>query len=695
MDTVFSPQSELEQQQQFIYSGGFAGGGAGSTAVPPTGQLKASNSQHGLFAGLGARTAGPAGPFQFKAEAEEEEIQMKAAPDTGGPFTYDGGDEGNPGEGSGNGSPFNPGGGGAALPPDGNGIQPFQMKLDPGASVIQRDEDDDVSDADFAPQDPSQAGDIPDLTTDECGGVSDAGIGQIAHFLNIAHTELDNWESWRNHENWSLPTIQETIPSMNSLISAFNTLNSAGVACEGSGTLDLDHTLVREIMTQGTGAVEGISAEEISLINEWMQYDDANLSNTVGDYFCLTPEEAVQHSYTLSVMLATGNSDELASAGAGLGGAVSLPIGSIKLGCFIEVGVSGGWVRFKYRNNLGMQWHQEYGIAQVSIDAECTAEVSLGPALSSSLGTDDLCGGTADPDPYPDWLGPLDFSGLNVSQAIGVEGGAIGGVNVSGAYMVAFTTKGNVFFNTSGPCAEVGLFGGASGGVELIGGGGQAPVGSTSFEENPVSDAGAEHDMAGEGVCEPNDMNLIEEVLLVRHYYFDTGDSDPATGDHAMNNSEATRDLTAALQQALDNHTVTQVGLRVEGHASPVWASAADREEAEQENTALANSRAVETETFILGSFDQFGGDMPPVTPIISAECHEDNPSNQVDSGSSGHGDQEGIEQTNDPDNNWQRYRRATVTLTIVRLIDEIEGVGSPQAPATGTDGMGNEVCEP
>jgi hypothetical protein len=556
------------------------------------------------------------------------------------------------------------------------GIQRSPLSTPSAGTLIQRDPGGGgpTTTADPATEAPQETGQqsVVDLVTSECGGLSQDAIQQVENFLLSAHQEIDTWESWRNQEGWEDTTISSEIPPIDNLLYTFDTFHTTSLDCEGEGTINPEHTLVRQLITYGTEAVDGLNTGELNLVNEWMRYEN-DLQNPIQEYFCLNPESAVQHHYTLRVDLSSGKGEELLGVGAGLGGAVETPLFQVSLGCYVKAGVSGGWVEFAYHNDLGMTWQQSYLQVDGNVQGECSAQFSIGPAVNTSFGDDALCSGYAYPDPHETWYGPQDFTGATITHDFGVSGGVglTGGV-AAGHLWVEPANKTGVGFNTTGACLGLMLGGGAAASTRIGGVGGQWDMGEADLSNPSVTGIGADGSRTGYGLCEDNPVYNIEELLITRHFYFDTGDSDPQQGRHAIENNAATAEILRSLDEALSNGYVSRIVLDVDGHASPIWRGARSPAAADRENSELALQRAESTSLFVLEALDQFGGDLPPVSIVPSGECHADGPSSAVETGTESHGSNEGLTETSDRRNDYQRYRRATVRVKIERSLDPL-----------------------
>ncbi|MGQ1785081.1 eCIS core domain-containing protein [Saccharicrinis sp. GN24d3] len=515
-----------------------------------------------------------------------------------------------------------------------------------------------------APQNTEPPLDVNDTLPSECGDIDALGQSQIEDFLSTFHQEISTWEDWRNQVNWDNATVSGQIPSISPLLGAFDSLYNTDFYCTESMILVIpsDHTEIRRMLDEGTGLQSGISLQEFDLINEWMQYDQ-NTSNTFQNYFQLNPGDEVEHHYTINVIVAVGKTDDIAAAGAGFGGAMETPVGKVKIGCFLKVGVGGGYVVFRYANNLGMTWEQGYLQVNVGLSGECSVGASIGPSVDTSFGSEDLCSGSADPDPTPDWYGPKDFAGGTVEQSFGVSGGLGLTADVSAAYLyLVIPGKPDIFFNTSGAC-----FGLEIGGhmnlpaINIIQGGGQFAVGG--FEGTPGD---LEPSV---GICDNSDLEQVREALITRMLYFETGESDVHTGEHASNNGVALNEILSAVSGNLDNTFLSSITISVVGHASPLWTGASE-ERAALENLNLALTRAQNTSLLLYDGLNAFDGELPPISIISDGVCEEGTPASEVDFEEESRGSEEGLEQTEDPENDWQRYRKVEITVYVTRFVD-------------------------
>jgi len=487
-----------------------------------------------------------------------------------------------------------------------------------------------------------------------CRALNTRSMEVIRQFLSTAHAEVERFDSWREGGGWA-DGFGDSVPNLQTLSAAARTVADSTFGCEGQEEVGVASTdpLVRDALSDGVSGQAGISNEDVALISEWMAYDGGTLSALSG-YFCLTPPE-IQHSYGLSTTFEISG-----GAGLGAGGKVEIPgLGEAALGCYPMVTLRGGSVQFSYSNNLGLSWEASYGYGAVELGAECAFRLSLGPAVRSSMGSDDLCSGSATSDT---WYGPGDFSGATGNVTGGVDGGVglTAEVGLSGLLIIPNSGKPSLGFNTSGVCLNAGLA--MQGGIGVSGGGGyQHQVGDVAVDNRaPAPVQGAD---GGLGTCDPTDAYTPEvgpmRALLTRHIFFDTGDADPRGGDRASDNLSAVRDITEALADA--ESTPAAVQFVITGHASPLWRSARDDQQAAEENLALANNRASSTLGMVGEAYARFGGDWPNYTPVLDGVCVE-NEATGLGS-TQNMGSSEGLAETGDPTNNSARYRRATVVV--------------------------------
>ncbi|MBN1984893.1 MAG: DUF4157 domain-containing protein, partial [Prolixibacteraceae bacterium] len=516
-----------------------------------------------------------------------------------------------------------------------------------------------------APQNTQPPLDVNDTLPAECGDIEPSGIYEIEDFLRTFHTQVQDWESWRNQENWDDPSVSSTIPTIAPLLASFNSIYNTDFYCTESliYVIPFTHTEIQRMIMDGTGGETGISNHELDLVNEWMRYD-RNRTNLLQDHFNLNPESDVEHHYTMNVYAAVGDTDDIAGAGLGLGGAAETPVGKLKVGCFLKIGFGGGYVVFRYSNNMGMTWEQGYLQINVGLSGECSISASIGPSVSTSFGNEDLCSGSADPDPTPDWYGPKDFEGGTIEQSFGVSGGAVVSAGVDAAYLyLIIPGKNDIFFNTSGGCMGIELGGHLNlPAINIIQGGGQFFVGGFEGESGELE--------AHEGECDNAELAQVTEQLITRMVYFNTGENDLHSGVHAENNEAAVAEIVAAVAANLDNPFITSVSISVVGHASPIWRGAGTEQRAAEENLSLAMARAQNTSFELYAGLDTYSDLLPPVSIYPSGVCEEGSPASEVDFDEESRGSEEGLAETGDPKNDWQRYRRADIQVFVTRVVD-------------------------
>lgn len=516
-----------------------------------------------------------------------------------------------------------------------------------------------------APQNTQPPVDINDTLPTDCGDIEPSGITEIDDFLRTFHSELQAWEEWRNQENWDNPAVSSTIPTISLLLASFGSIYNTDFYCTESViyVIPFTHTEIQRLITNGTGREPGISNHELDLVNEWMRYD-RNRVNLLQDHFNLNPESDVEHHYTMNVYAAVGDSDDIAGAGLGLGGAAETPVGKLKVGCFLKIGLGGGYVVFRYSNNMGMTWEQGYLQINVGLSGECSISASIGPSVSTSFGNEDLCSGSADPDPTPDWYGPKDFEGGTIEQSFGVSGGAVVSAGVDASYLyLIIPGKNDIFFNTSGGCMGIELGGHLNlPGINIIQGGGQFSIGGFEGEPGELE--------PHEGECDNAELAQVTEHIITRMVYFNTGGNDLHSGVQVANNEVAMAEIIGAVANNLDNPFITSVSISVIGHASPIWRGAGTEQLAAEENLSLAMARAQNTSFELYAGLDTYSDLLPPVSIYPTGVCEEGSPASQVDFDEESRGSEEGLAQTEDQQNDWQRYRRADIQVFVTRIVD-------------------------
>ncbi|MCG6187823.1 eCIS core domain-containing protein [Maribellus maritimus] len=529
-------------------------------------------------------------------------------------------------------------------------------------SVIQKQD----NPATEAPQNTDPPLDVNDTLPTECGDIEQSSVIEIEDFLRSFHDDVQDWESWRNQENWDNPAVSSTIPTISPLLASFNSIYNTDFYCTESMiyVIPFTHTEIQRLIMDGTGSVAGINNYELDLVNEWMRYDK-NRVNELQDHFNLNPESDVEHHYTMNVIAAVGDSDDIAAVGAGLGGALETPVGKLKLGCFLKLGIGGGYVVFRYSNNIGMTFEQGYVQINAGLSGECSISASIGPAVSSSFGNEELCSGSADPDPTPDWYGPKDFEGGTIEQSIGVSSGLGLTAGVDAAYLyLLIPGKNDLFFNTSGACLGLELGGHLNlPSINIIQGGGQFSVGGFEGEPGEIQ--------PHEGECDTAEMAQYTEQLVSRIVYFNTAGSDLHSGALAENNEAALAEIVGAISNNLDNPFLTSISISVVGHASPIWRGAGTEERAAEENMSLAMERAQNTSFELYDGLNTYSDLLPPVSIYPSGVCEEGSPASEVDFDEESRGSEEGLAETGDPQNDWQLYRRADIMVYVSRIVDE------------------------
>lgn len=512
-----------------------------------------------------------------------------------------------------------------------------------------------------APQFTDLAIGINDTLPTECGDITPRGLDYLQDFLLAAHSELTIWGNWRNQVNWEDPAVSGQIPSMAALLVAFQNLSGVNLPCTESTVyaIPITHTEVRNMLDQGVRETLGLSIYERQLMSEWMQYE-RNRFNGLQAYFNLAPNVDVEHTYTIHVTVGLSN---VAGVGIGLGGALESPVVSIKFGCYPKLGVSSSIVGFRYRNNLGMTWEQGYLQANVGLSAECAIGVSLGPTISGNLGDEELCTGTADPDPTSGWYGPMDMSGGTFEQGISVSSGLGLEAEVGASYLyLIIPGKNNLSFDTSGTCMQFELGGQLAAAVNLMQVGGQIDIGDIEGGLAKLNPSG--------GVCN-NGLVQTSEYLIQRNLYFDTGNSEPQLGANAESNHASVNTILETLTINLGNRLITGISVSVIGHSSPRFRGATSSEQADQENKSLAGERAYNSVALLYEGLINYPGGLPPVSIAVNTVSELGSPINDVDFNQENRGAREGLAETEDRDNDYQRYRKVEIKLSVQRLVDQ------------------------
>jgi outer membrane protein OmpA-like peptidoglycan-associated protein len=307
-------------------------------------------------------------------------------------------------------------------------------------------------------------------------------------------------------------------------------------------------------------------------------------------------------------------------AGVGFTGvAVCANVGVVEVdtGACLIGGLDLAGLTIRYGNSTGIGWEADYVRSGAKLGASVGANAELLPILTgpSDLGRDDLCGGTATPQPKH-FVGPLGMTGMSAKTEIGASASVDQDNLESDLAQTAFgkltieSRWGRMVFDTSGACGQTKLGVGLEAGATAIAPGyvGKAP--GFEPEATAAGPVSAGRDGAtGEGRCLPPERPLEEALLTRVSFYFPRGSADLyAHVDNAMVVGEL---AMALLNESDARGAPTASRVVIAGHASPVWAGASDEDERLASNDALASARAEAAEAVLVGLYDGMGGSWP------------------------------------------------------------------------------------